>query len=615
MKLHLIIVSICFYSVVNASTFYSNRSLNQDAAQILIDYSTIAPYKEATDDFNNTFSITPAYTRTFKRSDITCSLFGDDLFHFNGRDVIRVSGSTVADRGEKDWLADYFGLRSNFSSLLSFEPYIENFILYLDWNRRFACNKAYFRLHTPLVHTRWSIELTEHNVSTGCATQYPPGYFGDMGIFYQDLEDVNEEKTGIPCRQLLCSIRQYLNDCLAPNLVTPNNATTFEPLQFSKMSRDPLEKTHLAEIQTALGWLVLDNECYHLALEALVWFPTGNRPEAHFLFEPIVGNGHHWQIGLGCIGDVSVLPLACDDKELQFYWYGYVTHLFDSKQRRTFDLCNSPNSRYMLAQKMGPPVDNLLLNNEQPSAQFKGIFTPVANLTTFDVKVGVNWQVDFACMFQYRSGNFYWELGYNFWARACESIDYCNGPDPFNNPFWTLKDHNDEKWSLKGDSFVYGFVPTDVLDTDIANMPIPLSSTQHNATIHAGTNRPIGNPPLTPSNRNAGVDNAQFATLEDGTLLLTGPLLAEDPADQQRSSLDPIFLTRTDINLCSARTQGRSHKFFSHIGYTWAGKCTFVPSLGFGIMVELAKNNKCSSTCTFATPTQAGLWIKTNFSF
>jgi hypothetical protein len=602
-----ILLVLCFVvESLNGTSFYSYRSFNQNASQILINYTTTAPYKDKT-DFTHALVLTPEYTHTIKQEDIAQSLFGEDLFPFNGRQVIRISGSTVESRGSHDWLADYFGLREDFSSLLSFEPFIENFVLYFNWYAS-HCGCRYVRLQIPLVHTIWNIGLIEHDrpkTLFTCEAErgYPPGYFADMSIFYQDVTD-DIEPLEIPCRELLCSFQQYASDCLAPNLVTPNNSTLFEPLQFSKMEHNSNIKTHLAELQCALGHVLLDTDRSHGALEVILWIPTGNKPEGHFLFEPIVGNCHHWQLGAGISGDTSVLHNDQTDRYLNLYAYGYISHPFNTTQTRTFDLCNSPNSRYMLAMKLGTPVTNLVLNGTPPSAQFQGIFTPIANLSNLNIKVHIDWQVDVAALLQYRSRNFYVDVGYNFWGRACEKITL-DCATPFDLP----------QWALKGDSFVYGFVPEDVLTPEIQNMPITLSPTQSQSTIYSGTNRPIGAPPLEPSIRNAGVDNAQPTTLPDDTLVVYGPRLSEDPDNQQRSSLDPIFITTNDINLCSAQTKGQSHSFFAHLGYTWSDYCPFVPSLGIGLMVELARSFSCTAQCAFATPSQIAIWVKGGFTF
>src|SRR6185436_1681238 len=119
--------------------------------------------------------------------------------------------------------------------------------------------------------------------------------------------------------------------------------------------------------------------------------PTGNKPEGEFLFEPIVGNGHHWTLGVGFNAHAMLWRSECDDSCFGFYLDANITHLFSTCQRRAFDLCTpGANSRYMLAQKLGTNTQELNGGSSTSDSQFINIFAPVANLTTSKVNVSAS---------------------------------------------------------------------------------------------------------------------------------------------------------------------------------------------------------------------------------
>ena len=63
---------------------------------------------------------------------------------------------------------------------------------------------------------------------------------------------------------------------------------------------------------------------------------------------------------------------------------------------------------------------------------------------------------------------------------------------------------------------------------------------------------------------------------------------------QTNTSVQPKFLTETDIDLCSARTKGLSHSVFVNLAYIWDRDCDcndWIPYLAIGGKIELANEN------------------------
>ena len=110
------------------------------------------------------FSITPEYQRTFKPNRLAEYLFCDALTN-NGCSsscsTFKVQGTKVTDRSPRALMAENFYLPTDFSSEITVLPEIDNFLV--DFN--FYCGLdewapgMYFRVHTPICHTRWNLHL------------------------------------------------------------------------------------------------------------------------------------------------------------------------------------------------------------------------------------------------------------------------------------------------------------------------------------------------------------------------------------------------------------------------------------------------------------------------
>lgn len=560
-----------------------------------------------------TGAVTLEGTRSFDSDALTHCLFGltqrspvnaDEL-------IVNVTGSAVPSRGATDWLADYFGLPPTFQSTLSFKPRVSNLIIdfafYVGLDE--FVNGLYFRAHAPVVVSRWHLGFDESLINnTLTPAGYPAGYFAPSAV---------------PVGDLLNQASEFFSDEDFPTLP---DGVTFEPLAFARFEQARLHKTTLAEIQMALGYNFILCPCYHFGFNFRVYAPTGNRPQGIFTFEPICGNGKHWEVGAGFTSHYTFWESDDEESSVGLYVDGNFTHLCSATQTRTFDLIGKPNSRYMLAERLGTPVQNLFANPTQgtaagstvPAAQFKGAYAPVANLTSLKVKVSAAVQADIVALIDYSSCGLSVDIGYNFWGRSCEKIIIKKGQGPTR-----LESGN--VWALKGDAQVYGFVASNAVTNPPApGDPIALSATESDATIYAGTNN--GNL------QNPGIDNPQYAmftALNPADQIVIAPTDAGGPTTQQRTSNDPVFLSNADIDLSGSK--GITHKIFAHLSYTWQECEDIVPYIGIGGKAEFGprhgeprctSGSACSSTstpilpctdcksCTNCALSEWGVWIK-----
>lgn len=303
--------------------------------------------------------------------------------YFFGTNCLNISGSQVIDRSEPDILADYFGLSPEFVSDVFVDPYMINGIidgaLYVGWR------SLYFRLHAPIVWTRTSMGLRENVINPGIATFYPPLYMSVPAIPAPATSFIQAMQGGFTYGDVR------------------------EGLQYGKIAC-PQSRFGLADIHLALGWNFVTRRRGHVGFNILGVIPTGNRSKAEYLFEPVIGNGHHGEVGLGFTGHVIVWEKD-GQQTVGIHSEFNASTLFKSRQRRSFDLCkNGWGSRYTL------------LKTFDQTGNYTTVTVPAINRLTFDVNVHIDLQFDFVIMAAYTYCNWGVDLGYNGWIRSREKI-------------------------------------------------------------------------------------------------------------------------------------------------------------------------------------------------
>lgn len=602
----LLIISSQLCAVIS---HFSPRSQSVNAARDYVGLRHFL-YIPDQDKLYGAINLTFEYQRSFNGEDIANCLFGNAIScKKDCGSEIAISGSIVENRGANDWLAEYAGLATDFQSTIFIKPQINNFII--DFGFFLGLDEfvpgLYFSIHLPFVHTRWDLNLKERITEKGTDYGlYPAGYF---------------TPSEVPATSLLKSYSDFVNGKVTnnahntdgrPNL--PNNVK-FNELCCSKLSTDcgPLKKSGVAELRTVLGYSLTHSPDYHVGIGLLIAAPTGTRPNGSYLFEPVVGNGKHWELGGQLVGQYTFWNSIDGHSHASFNTVANLTHMFKAKQKRCFDLCNQPASRYMLASKFSAPANyNLKGDGVAACEQFQAEYSPLANITQSDVKVSVGLQLDALFALSIVSQEMSFDIGYNVWARTCEKIKIRTGctPDTLDN----------KSWGLKGNAFMYGFENHDL------SRPVPLSATQRGATIHDGTNDGL-------DDVNTGIDNAQKATGDFTDMNANNPLYSGSSVmyDQVNTSIQAVLLSEQDLDLSG--TKGLSHKLFMHVSYTWLNNEDWTPFFGFGAEVEFGQNDEacktpiitklapsscktvCCDNCVQCSLSQWGVWVKGGFAF
>jgi len=584
----------CHLNPCDGYPYLAYRSQGANAARELVGWQE---FINLTDVCNNYAAFYAAfeYTRTFKPERIAQFYFGDDLV---GCNTLLIQGSGVDDRNCKAWFADYFGLPTDFNSRVTFCPQIENFIVDLSYFHGLDKWRegAYIRIWAPIVHTRWNFCINEYVINEG-----EESFIAE----YMAAEVVERE-------DLPRSFTEVMSGC-----VTFGDMK--EPLRYGRISRCRLTETKLADIHVALGYNFMRKCDGHFGAHLYLGAPTGSRPCARCLFEPIVGNGKHWELGLGLTASWIFWEDECEENRyMGVFCDANLTHLFKTCQCRSFDYLCNPNSRYyLLCQMESNPADGdqirAAINGTSPpppveteatKCQYAKCLVPAINRTTFNVDVKIPFQFDCAIKIACYRDNWSFDLGYNLWARTGEKFCYrnncCYGPRG--------------AYAAKGDAIIYGFPCAIMQDLTLCaevncEKPIPMSSSQHCANIHTGMNLALSkSKQITEmqARENKGIDNPANAYVEGSPDPIQLFRCTSGSTEEHLHTSYETILT-SNLNMCKSPS-AITHKLFAHINYTWEDACgcdsKWTPFLGLGVEAEFApcKNSCCNNCCTCCNP-------------
>ena len=358
---------------LRGNSFLTPRSQTTNTARFL------AGWQEYINKYNapgayGVFAITPEYMRSFRPKRIA--------EYFFGTNELRITGSQVVDRHDLDLLADYFGLSPSFESNILLEPVMQNmladFSLYAGWG------SYYFHAHAPVVRCNTRIHTQELIINNGSTIAFPANYMAENAIPEAYTSFTQAFKSG-----------QTFGDV--------------QPLNYGKLCCSQT-RTALSDIQCALGYNFVNKDDGHFGVDLRVALPTGTKPRAVCLFEPMVGNGKHWGIGAGFSGH-GLIWEKDGEQEWNVVVDAHVSHLCKTKQLRSFDFIkNGFGSRYILMKMF------------DETQAYTGITIPTINASTLLCDVSIPVEFEGAVMFAYTYDCFGFDIGYNAWLRSREHI-------------------------------------------------------------------------------------------------------------------------------------------------------------------------------------------------
>ncbi len=501
--------------------------------------------------FDATVSLSTEYSRTFRSRKIAELLF-------RSKDVT-VSGSAVPDRDiHHDVLADYLGLPRDFKSHLHFSPVVTDFIVNIDalLGMDNVVEGLFFGVHMPIKETKWDLKMQECVINTGTAF-HPAGYMGP--------EQISRDKLAPNAHMAM------LGQTIAP--ADSPMAGQVVPLIYGDV-QEPLakglflgraEKAGIADLKFTAGW-TKKYDTYHVGWLLVTRVPTGNRRNGIIYFQPIVGNGKHWELGGGFTFHYDFFKRDNGARSLGLYFDSVFSTVFPAWEKRCFNFNGlGLASKYMLMQEIA-------------NGTYVGRLVPAINYTTMDARIGVTLKADITAKLLYIRDSINLEMGYNFSANTRDS----------------LKDHACfpvGRYALKGDAQVYGFD---------GNSPVPLQATQHRSFLNRGQTSPTTGDVINNTSYQAlNYTKTAFQNLNADNLQLTpyNQLNSTDAGDlnlTQKSiytSHPPIILQACDIDYTGVLYEKCiSHRFFVHVSKLFADKepARVKPSLGAGFYVQVA---------------------------
>ncbi|HJZ23948.1 MAG TPA: hypothetical protein VJ201_05815 [Candidatus Babeliales bacterium] len=263
----------------------------------------------------------------------------------------------------------------------------------------------FVEIHAPVVHSWWENEVSICYDETCCI-------------------DRSEDEDGKVCAT------DTFSDCLMSQNNTNNSVGTTNPAQaldgnfkwgdvknkllFGRIASGRISKTRLADFRMAVGYDVFLSKKFRIAPKIVIAAPTGNVPTAYYMFEPIVGNSGHWELGGGL--SAYAIGYETDTNQIGVFLEGYVAHMFTSRcQRRTFDLKNNGCfSRYLLLKRFRN--DGTILDGLERGP----------NVLSQTIKTQIDVQGDVSAMLSWKHNSWNIDLGYNFWGRTREKIkEFC----------------------------------------------------------------------------------------------------------------------------------------------------------------------------------------------
>ncbi len=636
-----LLATACFLSVSLTSEIYSHnittfipRSQGANTARELAGWQRLLyrPYQEN----YAAIQLTTEYTHSRDTRCLAQKLFSTDRLTFAGSQYAPLPGTELPPRQATDIIADYFGLGTQFHGTLLIRPKIENVII--DLNFYFGLNDwfpgLYFRIHTPITHTRWSLGLDD---CRSCGDKYrdctvfPQCYMYSgqppMGEAVCNLAGPTECPTvALPRRTdpYCCPINTTLNPqnpqlnlststAFNSNAIYPqfrnNNCTTqslrealdgnftfgdmVEPWKFGRFSFCPRSKSGLADIDCIVGLNMAEGGYGHFGLFGIAVFPTGSRVTGRWIFEPIVGNGRHWEAGIGLSTHLSLCDYMSPNN-IGFYIEGYASYMFKAHQIRSFDFKNNGLlSRYML------------LKEYDTSGNYMQRMISAINFATRKCEVKIGLQADVSAKVFAVSNCWEFEAGYNFYFRDREKICIkTDCPCAIDSRRFGIK-------GLQGVCCIQYNVNADNLVVGPSQGTVPLNATQNDATMFSDTF-----PPSAPA---VAGDCEAPATGDCICLTWNSPTLAAGESINLNGLINAGYtvadnttpatiISCADLDPCSA-AQGRmmTHKIFFNIGYSFRNSC-YEPFFAVGGEIEFDgyKHN--------ALP-QWGAWLKTGLMF
>ena len=363
-----------------------------------------------------------------------------------------------------------------------------------------------------------------------------------------------------------------------------------EPWKYGRFDFCPRDKSGLADIDFILGLNFVDCGRAHFGFFGMVVIPTGNRPKAKYIFEPLVGNGRFWEAGGGLTAHISLNDM-CSPYNIGFWIEGNVTHFFDTHQVRSFDFTNNGLlSRYML------------LKEFETDGSYHQVMINAINFATRQCEVSIRFQADVSAKLFAVVNNWEFDAGYNFYFKDKECIRIkTDCPCAIDSRIFGIK-------GLEGVCCTQYLINDQNSIVGGSNDMELNSNTQTDATMF----NPVLPDTVSPETFECTGGNCVCLAWEskfipNGAAVSIPSLTAENGYFGVTPEM-PHFITCKDLDPNSAaQCRMLTHKVFAHVSYLFANSC-YSPYVGIGGEVEFDGSHDNALS-------QWGAWLKCGLMF
>lgn len=337
----------------------------------------------------------------------------DDLaryfFPFNKTSL--VAGEYYASATQSrtnDLLANYFGVFTNnvtngsgvptdltFQSTISMCPKSKTYGVGLTWSQRlFNCFWA--DVSTSIVQVQNELNFKE-KVSNYGADNVPDGSYGTMSAalssnraHYGRFTNNTMKKSGVADVELRLGMEKDICDCCGVGGIY---AGVVIPTGNKPGKTDSSATTVGSSSKTAMN-----------TMEPCDW--------GRYIFQPIVGNNHHWGVIIGSYGRLEVFH-SNDGCPLTLMTDCTGKYLFSNCQKRSFDPYDKMWGRY---------IHVLTDSTADPASVSLTDFKPLINYSTLNANVTPGWSIDWNTALHYQLNCWGFEAGMNVYAREMEKV-------------------------------------------------------------------------------------------------------------------------------------------------------------------------------------------------
>ena len=205
----------------------------------------------------------------------------------------------------------------------------------------------------------------------------------------------------------------------SPRVGSMKEAFTQKNWRFGRIPKKKCSKWGVADIELKFGYHSFNCDTCTINSYLGFIFPTGTRVRSKTLFEPIVGNNHHFGMSLG-----NCFAFEVWNKNRYSVRLNVDTdtrYLLSNNQVRSFDLIGKPWSRYMETYGTSESAAAAAnVSNENSGTSGINLFTRCVRVTphfSFNTTTGFLLSKHTDC------ASWLLEIGYNFFARQAEVLE------------------------------------------------------------------------------------------------------------------------------------------------------------------------------------------------